>query len=431
MSQLVCDNIDLATRDGPGLLLRGVAPVEWIRRQNIKRFEELIENETEPVKLARLGALLEEERHSLAALLSGEASTPKSAFSFPSVLVQRTLMSADVLALIADSVICTDEEGRILLFNRAAELSFGYSADEVLGEGVEMLLPQRHRAQHARQLRSFASGEGAANRLMGDHREVWGQRKNGEDFPAEATVSRHSVDGKTVLTVVHRDITERKELEEQREVIARELDHRVRNVLSVVSSLVSLSARRAVSVEEFARSLQERLRALAATQTLLWAGKRKNVSLSELLRAELSHYIGADGTNVVIEVEPVALNPTVVQPLALAVHELATNSAKYGALSDPQGRVIVTAEGMSREDEPLLAIEWRETGGPPVKPPSRRGFGTTLIEGIVKRTLQAEVSVDYRPEGLVCRFILPRTKVEQLPTQTESALGGPAAVASW
>jgi two-component sensor histidine kinase len=258
---------------------------------------------------------------------------------------------------------------------------------------------------------------------MGNQREVWGRRKNGEDFPAEAAVSRHSVGGKTILTVVHRDITQRKELDEQREVIAHELDHRVRNVLSVVSSLVSLSARSATSVEELAHSLHERLRALAATQTLLWGGERKNVDLSALLQAELAHFSDSQGANVVIKGEPVALSPAAVQPLALAVHELATNSAKYGALSDPRGRVIVTCEGIRKEDEPMLAIEWRETGGPPVKPPSRRGFGTTLIEGMVKRTFQADVSVDYRPEGLVCRLVLPRAKVEQMPTEAERALG--------
>lgn len=182
------------------------------------------------------------------------------------------LVSGDVLALIADSVICADEGGRVLLFNRAAEQAFGYSASEVIGQHVEMLLPQRHRAEHANQVRSFALGDGTTNRLMGHRREVCGQRKNGEEFPAEATVSRQSVKGSTVLTVVVRDITERKGLEEQRETIARELDHRIRNVLSVVNSLVSLTARSAANIEEFKESLLERLGALARTQSAFGSG---------------------------------------------------------------------------------------------------------------------------------------------------------------
>ena len=174
----------------------------------------------------------------------------RSANFFAQSALQPALMSADVLALVADSVISTDEDGRILFFNQAAERSFGYSASEVIGQHVEMLLPQRHRAQHVHQVRDFALEDGAADRLMGHQREVSGRRKNGEEFPAEATVSRHSVGGKTILTVVHRDITGRKELEQQREVIAEELDHRIRNVLSVVSSLVALSAKHAASASE-------------------------------------------------------------------------------------------------------------------------------------------------------------------------------------
>ena len=324
-------------------------------------------------------------------------------------------MSVDVLALIADSVICTDEDGHIVLFNRAAEQSFGYSAVEVMGQHVEMLLPERHRAEHARQVRSFALGHGTTDRFMGHQREVWGRRKNGEEFPSEATISRHSVDGGTILTVVHRDITERKELEKQHEAIEHELDHRIQNMFSVVSSLVSLSAKSAVSVSEFRDSLQERLRALAATQSFLRRGTRRSIKLSELLLAELGLYRRPDGANLIVRVPPVELSWSAAQTLALAFHELATNSAKYGAFRDLRGRVTVTSECMSAGEESLLSIEWREEGGPPVKPPSRQGFGTTLIEQVIKRTFRADVLVDYRPEGLVCRMVLPRVAVEIVP----------------
>ncbi len=322
-------------------------------------------------------------------------------------------VSVDVLALIADAVICTDEEGRILFFNRAAEQSFGYSADEVLGKDVELLLPQRYQAQHALSVRSFAVGKNGTNRLMGNQREVWGRRKNGEEFPSEAIVSRHSVDGRMILTVVHRDIAERKEMENQREAIARELDHRIGNMISVVSSLVSLSAKSAESIGDLAQSLQDRLRALAATQTLLRQERNGKITLSELLLAELALYRSGDGSNVIIEGDLVVLCATALQPLALVFHELATNSAKYGAFSAPAGRVTIASECASDGDEHVFLIEWRETGGPPVKPPSRQGFGSTLIEQMIRRALRAEVSMDYRPEGLVCRMIFPRSRVEE------------------
>lgn len=323
------------------------------------------------------------------------------------------VLNVDVLALVADSVICTDEEGRILVFNAAAELSFGYSASEVIGQQVEILLPQGDRADHVHQVRRFASGAGAPNRLMGRRREVRALRKNGEEFPSEAMVSRQMIDGRTIQTVVHRDITERRELEDLREAAAGELDHRMRNVLSVVNALVSLSAASALNVEEFKQSLTGRLAALAATQNVLRSGPQRSTTLSELILAELAQYQTADGANVAIEGPLVAVGPKAAQLLALAVHELATNSAKYGALHHAGGRVVVTSGFSGEGDSSRLFINWREAGGPPVKPPERQGFGTRLIEQIVARALRAEVVMDYRLEGLICRMTVPRATLDE------------------
>lgn len=322
------------------------------------------------------------------------------------------VLNVEVLALVADSVICTDEDGRILVFNPAAEQAFGYGAGEVIGGRVELLLPEIDRPQHVQQVRRFALEDGAEHRLMGHRREVRGRRSNGDVFPAEAMVSRQTIDGRTILTVVLRDITERKELEELREAVARELDHRMRNVLSVVNSIVSISAASAVDVEEFRVSLTGRLRAMADTQTALRFGERTSTSLSELLLAELAQYRTPDGANVVIEGPPVSVGPKAAQILALALHELATNAAKYGALSQPGGCVAVTSAFRDGEHGGLLVIQWREAGGPPVEPPDRKGFGTRLIKQIVARALRAEVVMEYPPEGLICRMTLPRATVE-------------------
>lgn len=318
------------------------------------------------------------------------------------------VLNVDILALVADSVICTDEEGRILVFNEAAERAFGYRADEVIGQPVEMLMPPGDRPEHARQVRSFAVGRGAANRLMGFRREVRGRRKNGEVFVSEAMVSRQTIAGRRILTSVHRDITERKAMEEVREAAARELDHRMKNVLSIVNSLVSISAVSAASVEDFQQSLTGRLKALAATQSALRFGERQSASLDELLLVELAQYQTPDGTNVVIEGPPVPVGAKAAQLLALAIHELATNAAKYGALSDVGGRVTVTSTLEGEDDDGRLVIQWRETGGPPVKAPKRQGFGTRLIKKVVARALRADVEMEYRPDGLICRMAVPR-----------------------
>lgn len=320
-------------------------------------------------------------------------------------------LNVDVLALVADAVICTDEDGFILIFNQAAEQAFGYSSSEVIGQPVELLLPESDRSGHVQQVRNFALGTGTANRLMGHRREVRGRHKNGHVFPAEAMVSRQTIDGRTILTVVHRDITERKELEELRETAARELDHRMRNLLSVVQSLVSISAANAETVEDFKESLTGRLTALAATQSALRFGEQ-STSLGELLLAELAQYRTPGGGNVVIEGPSVSVGPQAAQILALAFHELATNAAKYGALSRAGGRVAVTSVFKDEGDKGLLVILWRETGGPPVEQPERQGFGTRLIKRFVARALRADVVLDYRPEGLVCQMTVPRAAME-------------------
>lgn len=324
---------------------------------------------------------------------------------------QQPDLNAGILALVADSVICTDEDGRILVFNQAAEQAFGYTAREVLGRPVELLLPLTDRTDHAQQVRGFVMGLGPPNRLMGRRREVRGRHKNGEIFLTEAMVSRQTIAGRMILTAVHRDITERKALEEVREAAARELDHRMKNVLSIVNSLVSISAVGAVSVEDFQASLSGRLKALAATQKALRFGEQ-SASLSELILAELAQYRTPDGANVVIQGPSVPLGPKAAQLLALAVHELATNATKYGALTAIGGCVTVTCALEGEGDDGFLVIRWQEAGGPTVNPPKGQGFGTRLIRKVVAKALKAEVTMDYRPEGLICRMAVPRTMLE-------------------
>lgn len=319
----------------------------------------------------------------------------------------RSASRVDVLALVADSIICTDKDGRILVFNPAAELSFGYTADEAIGQPVELLLPEGDRLPHIAQVRDFADGTTPQARLMGRRREVRGRRKNGEIFPAEATISRQVIDGQTILTVVHRDITERKEMEDLREAVSRELSHRMGNLLSVVNSLISLSAGSAASVEEPKTSLMGRMRALEVSQKLISFGEDHSTSLSELLMAELNQYKATDGANLSIEAPAIPVGPRATQVLALAIHELATNSAKYGALGSPGGRVAITSLLEGDGGQKKLSLTWQEFGGPPVVKPRRTSFGTTLIKEVVAKALKARVDLEYRPGGLMYRITLP------------------------
>jgi PAS domain S-box-containing protein len=149
--------------------------------------------------------------------------------------------AADILALVGDGVVSTDENGCIILFNRAAEEMFGYTFEEVLGRDVELLIPSRFRARHTDEAQRFASGVSATQRIMGHRREVTGLRRDGVEFPAEATLSRRKLAGRTTLTAVIRDISERHELDERRRLLSAELGHRMKNVMALVQAVVRLS----------------------------------------------------------------------------------------------------------------------------------------------------------------------------------------------
>ena len=322
-------------------------------------------------------------------------------------------VAVDALQLIADAVICTDEFGRILLFNRAAEQSFGYSANEVIGKHVEMLLPVAERLYHSRQVRSFAQEKGDTSRLMGQRREVVGLHKSGTEFPTEAIVSRHLVSGSPVLTAVHRDITERKKLEERREVIAQELDHRIKNVLSVVLSVVSLSANNASNVPEFKELLLRRIHMLARTQGVLRAGADTSTDLKELLLDEIASFRTSDGSNIIIIGPSISIGAQSAQALALIFHELATNSAKYGALSNANGRLIITFRRDGERSADDVIIEWSEAGGPPATAPDHLGFGTKLITNVINSAFGTDVMIKYPTSGLICQMTLPVARLQE------------------
>ena len=298
----------------------------------------------------------------------------------------------ELLELVADGIVSADEEGRIVLFNKAAETLFGYCRAEVLGRPVEILLPQRAREAHRKAVAAFAASSEAGNRMMGPRREVTGRRKDGEEFPVEASLSRRHSEGRVVLTVAIRDITARKRAEEQRQILSRELAHRFKNMMAVVTSILSLTARYAPTKEALVVSLRGRLAALARTHEMLLESETESADLRALLEGELSPSRIHSSSNVRLTGDPCVLPGPQVVNMALAIHELATNAAKYGALSRATGRVEV---GWSADDG-VLDLHWKETGGPAVSEPRGGGFGTELI----RRLLGAGVRIEYPKEWL-------------------------------
>jgi len=189
-----------------------------------------------------------------------------------------------------------------------------------------------------------------------------------------------------------------------RNSLSRELNHRVKNTLANVLSILSLTRRRSNSLDEFADSLEGRIRALSATHDLLTGTDWSTTPIEAVVDAELQHFRAGSDKAVTVDGPPAQLAPNDALSFGLAIHELGTNAAKYGALSVPGGRVSIRWKLI---EERLAEVEWRESGGPPVPPERKRGFGTELIEKIVAHELRHPVTLDFEPEGVRCVMRVP------------------------
>jgi len=201
------------------------------------------------------------------------------------------------------------------------------------------------------------------------------------------------------------DVTEATRLLQQQRLLLDELNHRVKNTLATVQSIAVQTLRTSRSPAEFTRQLQSRIRALAETHSALTDTLWRGASLTEMLRRELSPY-GEEAVR--IEGPEIMLPPRMALPFGLVFHEMATNAAKYGALSTPQGRLSVTWRlSDDTPDRPSLEFDWTEQGGPTVEPPMAQGFGGKLIERTLTAELNGRAQIDYRPQGLHCTLTAP------------------------
>ncbi|MBK1660532.1 HWE histidine kinase domain-containing protein [Paracraurococcus ruber] len=205
------------------------------------------------------------------------------------------------------------------------------------------------------------------------------------------------------FAVLFLDVTERKLAEERQALLAREVDHRAKNALTVVQSVLRLT--RAPDLPSYVRAVEGRVAALARAQSLLAADRWQGADLRTLLLAELGPFLG--GQRLVLDGPLVPLPPLAAQPLAMAVHELATNAVKHGALSAAAGRLAVRWS-LRPGTPPELALRWEERGGPPVPgPPARPGFGSRVLEGTVRSQLGGRVALAWETAGLACDLVLP------------------------
>ena len=214
------------------------------------------------------------------------------------------------------------------------------------------------------------------------------------------------IDG-IVMTFI--DISERKRVDDQTALLLGELDHRVKNILSIVSSVINQTLKTSESPAAFKASMERRIAAIARAHSLLThEGGRAGASLRDLIDRELAPF-DRGNRNLEITGPEVILTPKAGLTLAMAIHELASNASKYGALSTAKGRLAVTWDSYADAAGLKLTISWAETGGPSVKQPRRTGFGTPLIERTVSHDLDGVATREFLPSGVRCTIEIPLT----------------------
>jgi len=305
---------------------------------------------------------------------------------------------------VVDGVITIDHSGTIKNLNPAAATLFGYSPEEIIGSNIKMLMPELRCPEHdGDRVKQLETGQAKTSGPCGG--ELTGKRKDGSAVPIELAIGEVDVAGRKIYTGIVRDITERKRTEEHQALLVAELDHRVKNILAQVAVVASSTRQSSRSIDEFLQSLDGRIQSMAAAHSLLSKNGWQSVGLDALVRNELAPY--TVGANATISGIDVALPSVKIQALARVLHELATNAAKYGALSVPSGQVSVSWDLKPDGDGANLILAWQEHGGPPVESEVQSSYGTNLIRNLIPHELGGKVELMFASQGVSCRIEIP------------------------
>jgi PAS domain S-box-containing protein len=293
-------------------------------------------------------------------------------------------------------------DGRFLRVNDALCRILGYPVDELLTNSVQDITCPDDLAADLAQVELM--GEGKINSYSIEKRYL---RKNGAIIWGRKTVGcvRKGDGSIDYFVAVLEDISARKAHDDQVRLLMREVNHRAKNMLSLVQAIARQTAAR--KPEDFIERFGERVQALAANQNLLVRNEWQGVDIEDLARAQLAHFADLVGSRMTVCGPTIRLNAAAAQAIGLALHELATNAGKYGALSVDAGRVDVRW----RIDGDVFAMSWIECNGPPVSRPKRQGFGSTVIASMAKATVGGEVQLDYAPSGVTWRLTCPAANV--------------------
>lgn len=303
-----------------------------------------------------------------------------------------------------DAILSKTLDGVVMTWNRGAEQMFGFSADEAIGRSITMIIPEDRLVEEEEILRRLRSGE----RI--EHFETIRRHKDGRFVEISLTVSPVRNEAGEILgaSKIARDISPLKRAYAQQKLLLLEMNHRIKNLFSLTAGLVTLSARATAGGQALAEDLSGRLQALSRAHSLTMPDlseptNENSTTIKALLEAILAPHADTALPRLTIQGDDAPLAGTALTSAALLLHELATNAAKYGALSTPVGELAILLSVAVDQ----LRIDWRETGSVHVDPKSRReGFGSTLERAALKG-LQGKLCRSWLPEGLSIVITIP------------------------
>ena len=309
---------------------------------------------------------------------------------------QRFRWLGSIVEFSDDVIVSKNLDGIITSWNSGAQRVFGYTAEEAIGQPITIVIPEDRQSEEHEILTRIKRGQHI------EHFETVRRRKNGSLIIVSLTISPvKDGEGRIVgASKIARDITEQKRTQEQIAILAREAEHRSRNLLATVQATVNLS--QSDTPEGLKQAIEGRIQALANVNSLFIETRWIGGELSTIATQELAPYSEKNERRVRIDGPQILLEPNTAQAIAVTFHELATNAAKYGALSVPNGQIDLK---WLHEADGRLILRWREVGGPAVQTPMHKGFGTRIVARMIDQ-LKGKARFDWRADGLVCEIAL-------------------------
>jgi PAS domain S-box-containing protein len=305
---------------------------------------------------------------------------------------------ASIVTSSIDAIVGVDGAAMVTSWNAGAERLFGHAAATMIGQSVAVCLSEM--SADEREAHRHRLSQGEAHEFESRH-----TKPDGEviDLWVTSAPMRASTGPVIGASLIFRDISPQKRREDHIRFLMRELTHRSKNLLAVIQAMARQSLTGGITPEEFVKRFTERLAGLAGSHDLLSSVDWKGASLMDLIRSQLNHYEDLFGTRIVLDGSDVFLRPEAAQNIGIALHELSTNAAKYGALSNDDGRVTI-AWGVA---DATFEVSWRESGGPDVVAPTRKGFGTVVMDRIAGRALNGKSGISFEPAGVVWTLVVP------------------------